>query len=122
MKLPIDTERNASVRSDAQEGTTLDAHPAGRAAGVDMIGDTKLSRVETVSVPDAVETNTTDETYVVGNREFLTAVFGDVREDARPLMVSFVGNPASAPVHATPSVRGSRGRGCGRESAASLGS
>jgi len=52
---------------------------------------------ETVSAPAAVETDITDETDFVGNGEFLLAVFGDERADARPVVVSFEGNPASVP-------------------------
>ena len=54
----------------------------------------------TVSVPDAMETDTIDETYAVSNGEFLLAVFGEPMSaalaDARPVVVSFGGNPASA--------------------------
>ena len=90
------TSNGTPVLSSAQEGTALNARPA-EAAAVHMIADTKLSRLETVSAPDAVETDTTDETYFVGNGEFLLAVFGDELEDARPVVVSFDGNPASVP-------------------------
>ena len=44
-----------------------------------------------------METDITDETYFVGNDEFLLAVFGDELADARPVVVSFAGNPASVP-------------------------
>ena len=44
-----------------------------------------------------VKTDTTDETYIVGNGEFLLAVFGDELADARPVVVSFEGNPTSVP-------------------------
>ena len=56
-----------------------------------------MNAPETVSAPDAVETDKTDETYFVGNGEFLLAVFGDELDDARPVVVSFEGNPASVP-------------------------
>lgn len=56
-----------------------------------------MSTGATVSPPDVVETDTTDETYFVGNGEFLLAVFGDELADARPVVVSFHGNPASVP-------------------------
>lgn len=49
----------------------------------------------TVFSTDAVETDITDETYFVGNGEFLLAVFGDELTDARPVVVSFDGNPTS---------------------------
>lgn len=42
----------------------------------------------------AVETDTTDETYAVGNGAFLMAVFGSEPADTRPVVVSFDGNPA----------------------------
>ena len=48
----------------------------------------------TVLPPDAVETDITGETDLVGNGEFLLAVFGDELADARPV-VSFEGNPVS---------------------------
>ena len=44
-----------------------------------------------------VVTDITDETYNVGNSEFLLAVFGDELADARPVVVSFEGNPTSVP-------------------------
>ena len=59
-----------------------------------------MNPLKTVSAPDEVETDTTDESYFVGNDEFLRAVFGDKLEDARPVVVSFDGNPASAPTTA----------------------
>ena len=51
----------------------------------------------TVLPPDAVETDITGETDLVGNGEFLLAVFGDELADARPVVVSFEGNPVSVP-------------------------
>ena len=50
-----------------------------------------------VSAPDARHTGTTDETCNVGNGEFLLAVFGEELGDARPLVVSFDGNPGNVP-------------------------
>ena len=47
--------------------------------------------------PEPAETDKTDETYIVGNGEFLLAVFGDELTDARPVLVSFDGDPASVP-------------------------
>ena len=44
-----------------------------------------------------METDKTGETDLVGNGEFLLAVFGDELADARPVVVSFDGNPASVP-------------------------
>jgi hypothetical protein len=43
------------------------------------------------------ETGRSDETYSVDNNGFLLAVFGHALIDARPLVVSFDGNPANAP-------------------------
>lgn len=51
---------------------------------------------ETDSPPDAVETDIIGKTDLVGNGEFLLAVFGEL-VDARPVVVSFEGNPASVP-------------------------
>jgi hypothetical protein len=55
----------------------------------------------TVSAPDPVETDTNGETYAVSNGEFLLVVFGediaDALAEARPVLVSFDGDPASAP-------------------------
>lgn len=51
----------------------------------------------TVSPADGVETDETGETDLVDNGEFLRAVFADDLADARPLVVSFTGSPASAP-------------------------
>ena len=45
-------------------------------------------------------TDKTDNTYTVGNDEFLRATFGDKLMDVRPVVVSFTGNPASAPAKA----------------------
>ncbi|MFH0783216.1 MAG: hypothetical protein V2B20_14880 [Pseudomonadota bacterium] len=40
-----------------------------------------------------VETGKTDETYPIGNEEFLRTVFGREQTEARPVLVSFTGNP-----------------------------
>jgi len=50
----------------------------------------------TVFPMNPVETERTDETYSVDNSEFLRAVFGDLA-DARPVIVSFEGNPTDSP-------------------------
>ncbi|MBM3364047.1 MAG: hypothetical protein FJY42_15620, partial [Betaproteobacteria bacterium] len=55
-----------------------------------------MSAPETVLPPDAVETDITGKTDFVGNGDFLLAVFGEP-VDARPVVVSFEGNPATAP-------------------------
>ncbi len=51
----------------------------------------------TVFPMNPVETERTDETYSVDNGEFLRAVFGDNLADARPVVVSFEGNPTDSP-------------------------
>jgi len=51
----------------------------------------------TLSAPCPLETGRSDETDTIGNGEFLQAVFGDALIDARPLVVSFAGNPADVP-------------------------
>ena len=48
----------------------------------------------TIFLSDAVETDKTGETYLGSNEEFLSAVFGEL-SDARPIVVSFEGNPAN---------------------------
>ena len=55
-----------------------------------------MSAPETVFPSEAVATDITGETDLVGNGEFLLAVFGEL-VDARPVVVSFEGNPASVP-------------------------
>ena len=44
-----------------------------------------------------MKTDKTDETGLVGNDEFLQGVFGDDFTHARPVVVSFEGNPLTAP-------------------------
>ncbi|MFC1680945.1 hypothetical protein ACFL1S_04015 [Pseudomonadota bacterium] len=56
-----------------------------------------MNTPETVFSIEAVETDTTDRTENIGNDEFLLAVFGDELGDMRPVVVSFEGNPNSAP-------------------------
>jgi hypothetical protein len=56
-----------------------------------------MNQPQTVLPPAPVETGITDETYFLGNGEFLRAVFGGERGEARPVVVSFTGNPASVP-------------------------
>lgn len=48
-------------------------------------------------LPAPAETYKTDETYIVSNREFLQAVFGEEPAEARPILVSFAGNPGQVP-------------------------
>ena len=47
-----------------------------------------------------MQTDATDETYTVGNGEFLLAVFGSEIADARPVVVSFTGDPTKVPAKA----------------------
>jgi hypothetical protein len=60
---------------------------------------TPMSTRETVLPPGAAETDKTGETDIVSvsNGAFLLAVFADELADARPVVVSFDGDPASAP-------------------------
>lgn len=55
-----------------------------------------MSAPETVLPPDVAETDITGKTDLVGNGDFLLAVFGEL-VDARPVVVSFEGDPASVP-------------------------
>jgi hypothetical protein len=57
----------------------------------------KPSRRETVSPDAPPETNKTDKTYLVGNSDFLRAVFGNDPADARSMLVTFEGDPRGAP-------------------------
>lgn len=56
-----------------------------------------MNTPQTVSPPSPMETDKTGETDLVSNGEFLRAVFGDDLADVRPVVVSFTGNPTSAP-------------------------
>ena len=47
-----------------------------------------------------MQTDTTDGTYAVGNGEFLLTLFGDALADARPVLVSFNGDPTKVPAKA----------------------
>lgn len=51
----------------------------------------------TVLRANAVEADRTDAIYSVGNGEFLQAVFGAALGEARPVVVSFNGDPTKAP-------------------------
>jgi len=51
----------------------------------------------TLSAANSLETGKTDETYSVGNHDFLQAVFERVPAGARPVVVSFRGNPEIMP-------------------------
>ena len=59
-----------------------------------------MSASPTILPLDTAETEKTGETCVVSNGDFLAAVFGDDLSDARPLIVSFDGNPTNVPSHA----------------------
>ena len=61
-----------------------------------------MNAPETVFPPSPMETDKTGETDLVGNSEFLRTVFGDELAEARPVVVSFGGNPAT--VHSHPQV------------------
>ncbi len=52
-----------------------------------------MNSLATVSSPDLVQTGKTDETDLVNNEAFLAEVFGLELADARPLFISFKGNP-----------------------------
>ena len=87
---------NASIAAEGPEAQ----HAAETGSGPQGCGvkdGSASSARETVFPPDAEQTDKTDETYIVGNGEFLRAVFGDELADARPVVVSFEGNPASVP-------------------------
>lgn len=57
-----------------------------------------MNSPSTVYSPLLVQTDKTDETDLVNNEEFLTELFGErVPAEARPLLVSFEGNPLSVP-------------------------
>jgi hypothetical protein len=43
---------------------------------------------------ESVKTDSTGETDLASNTEFLTRVFGNDLPEARPVVVSFAGNPA----------------------------
>ncbi len=42
-------------------------------------------------------TSKTDETYTLDNVEFLKSLFGELKRDIRPIVVSFHGNPENVP-------------------------
>jgi hypothetical protein len=52
-----------------------------------------MNVTETLLKPNSIKTGKTNETYTVGNEEFLLVVFGREQAEARPFMVSFTGNP-----------------------------
>ena len=56
-----------------------------------------MNSPSTVISPDLVQTGKTDETNLVSNQAFLAEVFGLELAEARPLVVSFKGNPAIVP-------------------------
>jgi hypothetical protein len=58
-----------------------------------------MSAFKTPLSCEAMETDTTGKSDLVGNGDFLVAVFGEP-VDARPLVVSFEGNPSNAPTRA----------------------
>jgi hypothetical protein len=56
-----------------------------------------MRMVKAVFQPDLLETDKTDKTYTVSNRDFLQTVFSDKLLDAKPIVVSFKGNPCTVP-------------------------
>lgn len=56
-----------------------------------------MNAPETISPLSLMETDKTGKTDLVSNGEFLRAVFGDNLADVCPVVVSFAGNPTSAP-------------------------
>jgi hypothetical protein len=58
---------------------------------------TAMNALVTVFPGRAIETDKTGKTDLVGNNEFLRAVFGNDLTDNRPVVVSFIGNPSTVP-------------------------
>jgi hypothetical protein len=56
-----------------------------------------MNEFGTVFPPGLVETGITDKTYSIGNRDFLQTVFGGDLAEARPVVVSFKGDPRTVP-------------------------
>ncbi len=56
-----------------------------------------MKMTETVFQFDLLKTDKSDKTYTVSNRDFLQAVFSGKFNEARPIVVSFKGNPGTAP-------------------------
>ena len=56
-----------------------------------------MNSAETVLKTSLVETGKIDETYSVGNRDFLLTIFGAESDGARPIVVSFRGKPRTVP-------------------------
>ncbi len=56
-----------------------------------------MNAPETHFSPSPAETDKTGETDFIGNGEFLRCMFGEGLANSRPIVVSFVGNPANAP-------------------------
>ena len=59
-----------------------------------------MNALMTVFEPKTLETGKTGETNSVSNVKFLQAIFGEGLTDARPVLVSFSGNPSSVPGNA----------------------
>ena len=55
----------------------------------------RMNSLSTVFPPDLMQTGKTDETNLVNNEAFLAEVFRLELAEARPLVVSFKGNPMS---------------------------
>ena len=56
-----------------------------------------VDSAKTISKVSLMKTGKTDKTYSIGNHEFLTTVFGEKLAGARPVLVSFEGNPGAVP-------------------------
>ena len=87
---------NASVAAEGLEAQHA-AEPGSGSQGCGVKDGWASSAGETILPPDAAETDKTGETDIVGNGAFLLAVFADELADARPVVVSFEGDPASVP-------------------------
>ena len=97
-RLAPEAARDTAQHNSDHTPATSKAQEAGTRASIGR-GASLQREAEVIDAspaPDAVGTDTTDESYSVGNDDFLRAVFGDEFGDARPMVVSFDGDPASA--------------------------
>jgi len=58
---------------------------------------TMINSAKTVFQTPSEKTEKTDKTYHIGNHDFLQMVFGENLAEARPVVVSFKGNPSTVP-------------------------
>src|SRR5438045_175527 len=95
------TFRDAIVAAGLQPPAIVEANGRPHSADVDAENGRHDAAVMNAPAtgfpPGLLETGITDESYIVGNGEFLLAAFGDELADARPVVVSFEGEPASVP-------------------------